>query len=207
MTSGLTFFFGPTPLPGGRLPSWAGFRACQPNVRLFLSSLRSDWPSWPNLSPDRVNLGLFSGPSDPPKSCSRLGGSMIFAFSSEVVPSTLPTTFWTSSWALFGPSCAPSWGSWGCLGPSGVAGRGAPRVPKRLDGPPWSYLGPWSGSRGSLGCLFEAPGALFRTYIMLFSGVVPVSLCSPEAALADPLHKTKHADKNRCTCRPTCCVG
>ena len=158
------------------------------------------------MSPDRVNTGLFSGPSDPQKSCSRLGGSMIFAFSSEVVPSTLPTTFWTSSWALFGPSCAPSWGSWGCLGPSGVAGRGAPRVPKRLDGPPWSYLGPWSGSRGSLGCLFEAPGTLFRTYIMLFSGVVLVPLCSPEAALADPLHKTKHADKNLCACRPTCCA-
>ena len=42
------------------------------------------------------------------------------------------------------------------------AGPRVPIAPKRLEGAPWSCLGPWSGLLGPVGCLFEPSGASCR---------------------------------------------
>ena len=58
-----------------------------------------------------------------------------------------------------------------------------------------------------------APPVAFSKPLGRFSGLISARFrCTigafkgPEAALADPQCKAKHADKNRCTCRPTCCA-
>ena len=115
-------------------------------------------------APDRADLGPHSGPSDPSKSCSRLGGSKIFVKTRFCLQDALRTPFgahFRRLWASLRPLLGAT------LGRLGLSRVVLEALPGTLEGPPGSLrgrLGPRPLSGPVMGARWGRLGANLRAF-------------------------------------------